>query len=1715
MDEVLEEFSFDVRHVGTREGGASPRRSDILVELQQAVATSLHGDLLLIYLSGHGLSVGDADYFMPMDALATSDRSIQDTGIEIDPSALLRDCAASYVLLIIDACRQHAPSAKGRRLVGRGIARARAARIPPTALVYSCHPDELSYFGSDGSFFTLSLVAALRDERVDASLDGIVAGANEVLEGLARENGQKQRLRVNKGEQGPVDELGPLLLVERPVSPVVQPYADWAAVVLNSESWNHVRGEDLQYVEDARSWAVDQTRRLANWCSPVVDASPWYDRKYAERAIRMTDLLLRLMHDSHGSVHDAHKWTILDVVAVVLTPVAYAAAHAMAMEALESGGDDSELNAQFTRFVRLNPRRSGAFSDAAKRGDPHQARFRKWCLARWASSDPELWSAGGWCQQQLVTAIEPWRGLTDVRVPTLAGCMVAQPVRLMADGGEQLYAAKEELDASRALSLHTRTAAHFVALAGGMAIGMGSLDDAIGEHLGSGDPVVPEVLLNELADARWRAGPGSRRLGLTCSHHVVDRSIDRHVQTTNALLSCCHARATEPGNQMRAFANLPLRLETDIAPKTGDTGPVFQRPHLEFRLHDDKVRDLLMGERLYGKPELALRELYQNALDACRLAKARRAARVQDGATLGDWTGRIEFVQGRTASGRAFVDCRDNGAGMDQRTLVECFATAGNRFVDTAEFREESARWDTLPDKVELHANSQFGIGVFSYFMLADEIEVQTRSIDASGPGLTATIAGGARIFRVRPATGEASHGTRIRLFLRPEFSEGNEAVKSVRTLRNHVWVSEFEMLARDGSEHQSWNPGELVVPEPQPAPSFSQFASFSWSIHGGALTSLRFPGAAPGVWWLRDKPGQLLVDGVRTSATLRHLVVDLRGPHRPHLTVDRKDVVDLRTHRGHLNTMILSSTAAFSTPPEWLDLEWLWSVAQSRPGAAQRIVEELSESGIALPLRWSPEPQQKSGQRELYRVRDVGCFPLDSEAIKCLDKGKVVRVKGVPSPLLALRAATIRNAATVGPLSMPDVPTGPSVRAWQGGLSEFYRAFYADGRFSWRRVVQIAAERRRRLDAFVRDVSDSLCLLFDHDLRCPSPPRVRLDRDDAIIADPTDPAWSVLLYSARTNVPLAEASRRARVLTAFIREAEGRPTREFPELDDPIANLVVRPLDISALKEDSGTSAVSPNQSVARRGRRKRSNPRRMKPGLVGPCHVIVVAIRQGRSPQEVASSIELYGDLLEVEVPKLNWPELDDLAPEFDPVLLSRRLDGCAPWLTGKVSPGHLLRAAGASKLSVAEVINRLARYAEAASLQLPTFEELDLPCSSPTAEDVLMLSRHLDGTAPWVAGLVHPGHVFGAASRLGQPVQRVLARLSDYATALRLQIPGVDPAPLAEANWSPSDVAIALSTRLNGLAPWLSGIPSAAHVARVAQHLARHPSDVAHLLSSLAPSMGIELDGMVTSREPLTQEQLALVRRDIALRENWVTTLNKRQFIEASASTGRAPRELLDAIRPLVPTFGLDVAVDPDELPTRELDEIDLALLSVDADGRPEWRKKVSADHVLRVAARLTLAPRDVARRLHELHGLVRIQGSARDLDSFPTEPLNQLQAAMFGGARDKRFRRVIPPGKILHDSLSTGQAISAVVDEYRRFAALLGLRIAVPHGSEVPERVADTLDCVIASVHADGSHPWWSNDAPTRHLRTVGWVSGIPLDELIIRASELASVGLTVN
>lgn len=121
------------------------------------------------------------------------------------------------------------------------------------------------------------------------------------------------------------------------------------------------------------------------------------------------------------------------------------------------------------------------------------------------------------------------------------------------------------------------------------------------------------------------------------------------------------------------------------------------------------------GTKLYGdKPELALRELIQNAVDATA------ASRIIG--QLGALEGEIEVAL-EIKDGQCWLHITDQGVGMSKYVLTEVLPDFGNSLWGSESIRSE------IPGLLSKGFQSigHFGIGFYSVFMLGAQVKVTTR----------------------------------------------------------------------------------------------------------------------------------------------------------------------------------------------------------------------------------------------------------------------------------------------------------------------------------------------------------------------------------------------------------------------------------------------------------------------------------------------------------------------------------------------------------------------------------------------------------------------------------------------------------------------------------------------------------------------------------------------------------------------------------------------------------------------------------------------------------------------------------------------------------------------------------------------------------------------------------------------------------------------------
>jgi len=705
----------------------------------------------------------------------------------------------------------------------------------------------------------------------------------------------------------------------------------WAQLVWDSPLWPSDCDENLKY--NLARWAELSFAKVSSIDENHVNV--WRDEMWAERTLE---------HVGNLTEKTSLEWSAQEAALLLIAPIWRQTALMLAEQA---GLDDAMItdtniystpNAArriYQTYLERRPqlvRKLSRLHGLDHSDDMHAVAWWLWHHALLAS--PQNWTLEG--PSSLLP--KEWRNETKALLLQIdsdneifkdhPSCLKHKDrIASFPDSPCEDFVSQDGFPVNIALSKDGPTRLHSLAyilsFSGRLALDPLSLNEVLVDHIGLSQSIDPGDVVRATKEAKWvQIKESNYDLLLTCNHPAIDSALEQRVTGPDGLieLSQILERALmDPDSPAKDLEKIPHFHNKGLQPKTDEKNqPLYRRPHLRFTLAQDEVRELLMGEQLYGDPNLAFREMYQNALDACRLkeirllahlyvekvengekgweasAKGRRPGKDKDMIPAGDmatleekqaikdhfdWEGKIEFIQDRDENGH-YIECLDNGIGMSESELRKCFAKAGRRFANTEEYVYEANRWRDLG--IGHYPNSQFGIGVFSYFMLAEEIKLQTCRMGLKDPydkddTLNVSIAGSGSLFHLRPNAGPlrgGQTGTKLHLNLSKTTWKKGEDISVIKALNKWLMIAEFATSVDDKIQgvSQTWESNVL-------------------NYKGATIATDN-----PDIYWANHKnswkKGLYLADGITTGNKHDCLLVNLRGRRYPVLSIDRKKIL-------------------------------------------------------------------------------------------------------------------------------------------------------------------------------------------------------------------------------------------------------------------------------------------------------------------------------------------------------------------------------------------------------------------------------------------------------------------------------------------------------------------------------------------------------------------------------------------------------------------------------------------------------------------------------------------------------------------------------------------------------------------------------------------------------------------------------------------------------
>jgi Histidine kinase-, DNA gyrase B-, and HSP90-like ATPase len=213
---------------------------------------------------------------------------------------------------------------------------------------------------------------------------------------------------------------------------------------------------------------------------------------------------------------------------------------------------------------------------------------------------------------------------------------------------------------------------------------------------------------------------------------TMHRAIEETVDQIELELRLVQSLAAEKPFGIAPPRKQPLpyewRLEPIVYRRVQPKNDAYEYVDGGFRPNTDKLLELLGGIALYQSRLAAVRELLQNAFDAVRERIGwQQLAHGDDSRMLDALLRRHEVALELLEDERGmWLVCSDSGAGMTKEIITKRLLVSGSgSSAELLQLRRELAERD-----ITLERTGRFGIGVLSYFMLGERVEIETCRCD-------------------------------------------------------------------------------------------------------------------------------------------------------------------------------------------------------------------------------------------------------------------------------------------------------------------------------------------------------------------------------------------------------------------------------------------------------------------------------------------------------------------------------------------------------------------------------------------------------------------------------------------------------------------------------------------------------------------------------------------------------------------------------------------------------------------------------------------------------------------------------------------------------------------------------------------------------------------------------------------------------------------------
>jgi hypothetical protein len=250
-------------------------------------------------------------------------------------------------------------------------------------------------------------------------------------------------------------------------------------------------------------------------------------------------------------------------------------------------------------------------------------------------------------------------------------------------------------------------------------------------------------------------------------------------------------------NLLGTNSNYTLDLHNEVNLKCRNDGS-YIFTELQINLDYEKVLNILMGTELYDSADIFIRELLQNAYDACKMRA--EIYKIHDEA----YEPKINITYSTKS---LILKISDNGIGIDENIFQNYLITIGKSYYKSKSFQSADLKFSPI---------SNFGIGIISCFMVSDSIEIESAKYyePLKTPTPIHYILNLHDRFTEKRKSGKDGFGTTITLQLKDEYAsklENNSLLNIIQRSMNYQEIP--IVLTIDNKVHQL-NKKSISVPE-------------------------------------------------------------------------------------------------------------------------------------------------------------------------------------------------------------------------------------------------------------------------------------------------------------------------------------------------------------------------------------------------------------------------------------------------------------------------------------------------------------------------------------------------------------------------------------------------------------------------------------------------------------------------------------------------------------------------------------------------------------------------------------------------------------------------------------------------------------------------------------------------------------------------------------